>query len=125
MDGIAPLREARKAGLAIKADGDKLIIRGPRRLGDLAQRVLAHKPEVMALLRSGGLADRPRQEDAPQPPTRCSSDGHPVDLPKGWSPTSWARCLRMRAEACQELVPIIARRFRDWADILDGEAGRN
>jgi len=44
------LQEARASGLTVQAMGDKLVIRGPRRMGDLAQRLLAHKPDVMAAL---------------------------------------------------------------------------
>lgn len=44
------LREAQAAGLVIQAEGDRLIVRGPRRLHAVAQEVLRHKPEVLALL---------------------------------------------------------------------------
>ena len=50
MGGVALLAEARAAGLTVQADGDRLVIRGPRRCDALARSILAHKADVMALL---------------------------------------------------------------------------
>jgi hypothetical protein len=51
MDRVAGvLREAQAAGLLIQADGDRLLVRGPKRLQAMAQEVLRHKPEILALL---------------------------------------------------------------------------
>lgn len=44
------LREARAAGLLIQADGDRLLVRGPKRLQAMAQEVLRHKREILAFL---------------------------------------------------------------------------
>jgi hypothetical protein len=44
------LREARAAGLLIQAEGDRLLVRGPQRLQAVAQEVLRHKLEILALL---------------------------------------------------------------------------
>jgi hypothetical protein len=44
------LREARAAGLLIRADGDRLLVRGPKRLQATAQEVLRHKPEILVHL---------------------------------------------------------------------------
>lgn len=44
------LREARAAGLLIHVEADRLIVRGPKRYESLAQRLFAHKPDVVALL---------------------------------------------------------------------------
>ncbi|NQT12730.1 MAG: hypothetical protein HQ582_08275 [Planctomycetes bacterium] len=52
MDGMMLLAEAHRAGLKVAAEGDKLVVRGPRHLEPLAARLLAHKPAVMAALRS-------------------------------------------------------------------------
>jgi len=50
MDGVTLLRRAREAGLAVATEGDKLVIRGPRRAGPVALLLLAHKPAVIAAL---------------------------------------------------------------------------
>jgi hypothetical protein len=50
MDGVTLLRRAHEAGLAVAADGDKLVIRGPKRAERTALLLLAHKPVVMAAL---------------------------------------------------------------------------
>lgn len=50
MDGLTLLREACDAGLTVAPAGDRLLIRGPRRLENYAQRLIAHKPEVMRAL---------------------------------------------------------------------------
>jgi hypothetical protein len=50
MDGMTLLREARSAGLSVWADGDRLVIRGPRRAEPVVRVLIAHKPEVMTAL---------------------------------------------------------------------------
>ena len=55
MDGLALLREARAAGLSVVIEGDRLRVRGPKSAGDVAARLLAAKPAVLAAL--GGAAD--------------------------------------------------------------------
>ena len=47
MDGMTLLEQARLAGLTVIVQGDKLIIRGPRRAGSVAEQLLAHKGEVI------------------------------------------------------------------------------
>ncbi|MBF6606815.1 MAG: hypothetical protein IVW53_14700 [Chloroflexi bacterium] len=51
MDGMTLLRGARRVGLAVAQDGDHLVVRGPRRLEREAQRLLAHKAQVLRALR--------------------------------------------------------------------------
>lgn len=53
MECLTILREARSAGLIVNTDGRRLIIRGPRRLADLAKRLLDRKEDVLALLAQG------------------------------------------------------------------------
>ncbi len=48
---IAMLREARRAGLEVRRQGDALIVRGPEDLGGVARNLLAQKPLVLAALR--------------------------------------------------------------------------
>jgi hypothetical protein len=50
MDGLTLLRRARGAGLAVVADGDKLVIRGPKRAEPVAPLLIEHKPELMPAL---------------------------------------------------------------------------
>jgi hypothetical protein len=51
MDGLNLLAEARKAGLVVRAEGPRLVVRGPRDQEALAKRLLSQKAEVLALLR--------------------------------------------------------------------------
>ena len=44
------LREAQEAGLLIQTDGNRLLVRGPKRLHAVAQEVLRHKSEILVLL---------------------------------------------------------------------------
>ena len=50
MDGLKLLAEARQAGLTLRAEGERLLVRGPRHLEALAKRLLAHKAEVLPAL---------------------------------------------------------------------------
>jgi hypothetical protein len=50
MGGIALLAEARRAGLEVYANGEQLVVRGPRTLKPLAKQVLASKSAVLAAL---------------------------------------------------------------------------
>jgi hypothetical protein len=50
MEGLMLLERAQAAGLTIEADGDQLVIRGPRRADDVARLVLENKPAVQAAL---------------------------------------------------------------------------
>ena len=50
MDGLTLLRQAREAGLAVALDGDRLVIRGPKRAEPVARLLIQNKPEVVAAL---------------------------------------------------------------------------
>jgi hypothetical protein len=50
MDSVTLLAEARKAGLEVTTDGERLIVRGPKQAEPVARQLLAHKAEVMAVL---------------------------------------------------------------------------
>jgi hypothetical protein len=50
MDGLALLGEAHAAGLHLTADGDKLVITGPKCAHAVAKKIIAAKPVVMSLL---------------------------------------------------------------------------
>ena len=51
MEGITLLERARTAGLRVHADGETLIIRGPRQAEHVALELLQHKAEVLRQLR--------------------------------------------------------------------------
>jgi hypothetical protein len=127
------LSELRSKGVKLEVIGSKIRFEAPR--GAMDDRLLAamrnHKTELIDLLTNPRRSEtphpryRPAQENAPEAKLCVSSDGYPVYLPQGWAPGSWARCLRGRADACKDIAPIVAKRYREWADILDGGAGRN
>jgi hypothetical protein len=50
MDRLTLLTQAAEAGLRVTADGDRLIVRGPRKAEPIAKALLEHKAEIMALL---------------------------------------------------------------------------
>lgn len=52
----ALLDEAQAHGLTVRAEADRLVIHGPKRAAATAERLLRHKPEVLALLRPGPCA---------------------------------------------------------------------
>ena len=56
MDSLSLLAVAREAGLAVRADGDKLVVRGPRAAEALAREILEHKAELMIVLRPASSA---------------------------------------------------------------------
>ena len=50
MDGLALLAQARDAGLEVRARGNRLVIRGPKRAENVARLLLDQKPVVLAAL---------------------------------------------------------------------------
>jgi len=50
MDSLALLINAHAAGLQVRAEGERLIVRGPKRLAGLAQQLLSQKAEVLEAL---------------------------------------------------------------------------
>ena len=50
MDGLTLLQDAAAAGLTVLADGDRLVVRGPRSAEPVARRLLENKADVMAAL---------------------------------------------------------------------------
>jgi len=53
MDGLTLLSEGRAAGLTVIADGERLVIRGPRSADAVARRLLTHKAVVLTALAAG------------------------------------------------------------------------
>src|SRR5271170_6073935 len=56
MDGLTLLRDARAAGLSVRTEGERLVIRGPRRAEPVVHVLIAHKPDIMAALALAGQA---------------------------------------------------------------------
>ncbi len=52
MDGLALLRTAAAAGLTVRLDGDRLVIRGPRSADTIARQLIAEKPAVVAAIQA-------------------------------------------------------------------------
>jgi len=59
MDCLMLLNEARAVGLVVLADGDRLVVRGPRSADAVARRLLEHKAEVMRALATPAAAEIP------------------------------------------------------------------
>jgi hypothetical protein len=53
MDASELLVEAFRVGLEVRQEGDKLVVRGPKRHSKLAEALLAAKPAVLAALAQG------------------------------------------------------------------------
>ena len=50
MVAVSLLQEAEAAGLTVRVDGDRLVVRGPKSAGAIAERLLDHKAEVLKVL---------------------------------------------------------------------------
>jgi len=66
MDGMMLVEEARAVGLNVAAEGDRLVIRGPKAAASVASRLVAHKREVLAALAIEWQM-RPDEEPCDQP----------------------------------------------------------
>ena len=85
MGGLNLLAEARSAGLDVQADGDRLVIRGPRAADAVARRLMAEKPAVLAALAYlalPGPADRAQVWINPE--SFEPGDDIPDRKPDGW-----------------------------------------
>ncbi len=50
MGAVSLLQEAEAAGLSVRVDGDRLVVRGPKSADAIAERLLDHKAEVLKVL---------------------------------------------------------------------------
>ena len=55
MEAVSLLEQAKAAGLTVRAEGDLLAVRGPRRLEPLALELLNRKSEILPLLRPSAV----------------------------------------------------------------------
>jgi hypothetical protein len=83
MDGLSLLHLAAATGLKVHAEGDRLVIRGPKRAESIARSLLAAKCAVMAAIDQQAIVGRPM----PPPGTAvCRACGRtrwwrPIDQP--------------------------------------------
>ena len=89
MDIVALLHDAYAAGLEVRRDGDRLVVRGPRSQAPLAQTLLAHKADVLPLLReSPGLHAQGRSDLLnqllPMSLAQFSHEGMPLEIGVDW-----------------------------------------
>lgn len=78
------LQAARAAGLRVRVDGDRLVVRGPRHEGDLATQLLARKTELKTLLAAPARPPVHRSHE-------CGAGGSPCGQPARLYPCGW-RC---------------------------------
>jgi len=108
MDGLTLLSEATAAGLTIRVDGDRLVIRGPKTADAVARRLLEHKPEVVAALGWFGLAsiELPKAEELPFPGWVLRPD---VTGRLGWEPPDLPDDRRWWARSTFDDLPMFPR----------------
>ena len=64
MDPVALLAEAEAGGLNVFADGDRIVVRGPKNAEhDLVTALLNRKPELMPVLRAFAAEEQERFEE--------------------------------------------------------------
>ena len=118
MDTVMTLLErAWQAGLRACAEGDKLVVRGPKHAAELAEQLLEHKTEVLALLQQPPVcrqSGRPQHEADVICPDPAPIDEHYPVAPGhvGTEPTEWDSAL---ADAW---IQITLERVSGWHDDL-------
>jgi hypothetical protein len=114
MVGVTLLQEARSAGLAVVANGDRLVIRGPRSAAAIASRLLALKPDVMlALTLSDNLAVKSQLGDTvfdfdslSEPSDPCQKCG---SLETWYEFTGKPHCQHCEADQLQRCLDLVRR----------------
>jgi hypothetical protein len=66
MDGLTLLDRAQKAGLAVRAEGGKLVVRGPKRAEPVVRLLAAHKGEIITALADEARDWQTRHKEAIQ-----------------------------------------------------------
>lgn len=131
-----------RRGIELQARGDRLRYRPRSALTPgLVERIRAHKPELLALLRGIRVpratqkrqsrpvlsvafeAGRVTRPDAPER-TGVSDAPHELSLAErvesgyvnpGWTAQAWADRLHQLASRCEALRPELAAQYRTWA----------
>ena len=67
------LGRAGAAGLTVRAEGDRIVIKGPRQAESIARELLGHKAEILALLAGAACDPAPERtaEPIPTPEPGC------------------------------------------------------
>lgn len=127
MGGVIDLlADAHRLGLAVRLDGDRLVVRGPKRAEAIARALLAHKAEVLGVLRqtpSTVYKYRANPEENAKPvdvdivdaTKNAFTDIIVEDIEPGVDP--WAE-----AEDWTDTTPYCStcRSCAGWVDLLDG-----
>ena len=92
-------------GVELTARGETLHVSTPKGMlaPELRAKLLAHKPELLVLLRARGGEDRNQTSF--------------YEVPEGWSTESWIKRLRYLAGVCVHAGR--ATELREWAEALD------
>jgi hypothetical protein len=94
MDGLILVQEARRSGLTLIVEGDRLSIHGPQTAEPIARLVVAHKAEVMAALAQHALNPKavpvPNRAKLTDSPSDAPDSGRVLpDLSKVLPPLEW------------------------------------
>lgn len=82
MDVMILLERAKSAGLTVEAQGDRLLVKGPKRAATIVQELGRQKTAVLAVLSakssptatsSGGKADAGRKQEPAQTARQCAT----------------------------------------------------
>jgi hypothetical protein len=88
------LTQARQAGFTLTRAVGTLHIRGPRNHEQLAQALIARKPEVLTAISADPRADvLPTAIDPTEPTAPCPACGFPTVTPAGEDPSLCTRCI--------------------------------
>lgn len=110
MGTLTLIEEARSAGLKLQAEGDRLVIRGPKSAEPLALALLDRKAEILPFLQ-----EHPAVPVHPTPePVSFLDDGREGES----EAVTW---LHARLITPQHIAPLIA----EWLGTLDRPTGRN
>lgn len=113
MDGVMLLEDAHSAGLTVRVDGDRLVLRGPPSAEAVAKKLLWHKGDVMkamtasmalTVVETGNDTDLGPQDLPPCP--SCGSLELWQDLLGGW------HCQRCNAVALLRSRRLLERAAR-------------
>ncbi len=107
MDSLTMLQEAWSAGLIVVANGDRLVVRGPRSAEAIARRLIENKPEIMAALtaRDARTTTGNQPEDAVEGFETFAEFGDPCQkcdsLEKWWGIVGRPHCQHCEADRLQ------------------------
>jgi hypothetical protein len=85
LEGLALLRRAREAGLAVEQEGDTLVIRGPKRAEPIARLLIENKPEVLAALAPANRGMKPAPTFVEIEEERAAIIEHNGHIPCDWA----------------------------------------